>query len=177
MGPLRPGLSAGRHGHEPAADDSSLCQRTGAGGPLGGGPLGRGQLAGTRSLGHVRHPLRRSSRPATDPHARGVHGLSAPQGLSAARTRRTTQLPRADAGKAEGKIRNTKFEIRNKFKSKKKVQNVWSFRFRFRICFGFRISDFVFCIVPLVPASAPHALTLSDLPMTEPRAGSRTCGR
>ena len=44
-----------------------------------------------------RHPLRRPSRPAAHPDARGVHRLPAPQGLSAPRPRRTPQLPAAHA--------------------------------------------------------------------------------
>ena len=39
----------------------------------------------------------RPSRPAAHPDARGIHGLPAPEGLSAPRARRTPQLPPAHA--------------------------------------------------------------------------------
>ena len=46
------------------------------GAPLGRPALARGRLDGARSFRYVRHPIRRASRPAADPDARGVHRLS-----------------------------------------------------------------------------------------------------
>ena len=83
-GPLRAGLSAGQHARRTSG---SRCGRfvndPEPTVPSVVGLVGRGELAGARGVGHVRHPLRRPSRPAADRAARGVHGPSAAQGLSA----------------------------------------------------------------------------------------------
>ena len=69
-----------------------FCQRSRSDRAVGGRPVGRGKLAGTRGVGHVRHPFRRPSRLAADLVARGVHGLPAAKRLSLAGPRRAAQL-------------------------------------------------------------------------------------
>ena len=97
---LWPGLSAGAT-RRPTSDLTvrTFVERAGPDRAVGGAAVGRGRLDGARGVRHVRHPVRRASRPAADPDARGIHGLSAAQGLSAARPRRAAQFSRAAPGR------------------------------------------------------------------------------
>src|SRR5262249_22892677 len=60
--------------------------------------------------------------------------------------------PKSEIRNPKSEIRNPKSEIRNKFESpkeenrKRDVFPFWIFFFGFWICFGFRISNFGFCL-------------------------------
>ena len=92
-GPLRAGVSAGQHGDERADHDSRVPRTSPTSRCLRRCRCGKGPTGWSAKCGTCSASASRPSRLAANPDARGVHRLSAAQGLPVAGPRRAAQFP------------------------------------------------------------------------------------